>query len=160
MAQATETRRLLVERLAMDPDLVTIHVIKTSGDAIQDRALSEAGGKGLFTKELEQALLDGDIELAVHSSKDMPTTLPSGLVVAAYLEREDPRDVLIAHGASTIAELPHGARIGTASLRRQAMARRLRPDLRPVLLPGQCPDTAAEDRGWSRRCDASWPWRD
>jgi len=136
LAQATQTRRLLVERLAMDPDLVTIHVIKTSGDAIQDRALSEAGGKGLFTKELEQALLDGDIELAVHSSKDMPTTLPSGLVVAAYLEREDPRDVLIAHGASTLAELPHGARIGTASLRRQAMARRLRPDLRPVLLRG------------------------
>ena len=93
-------------------------MIRTSGDRIQDRPLADAGGKGLFTKEIEEALTAGAIDLAVHSSKDMPTVLPRGLVLAAFLEREDPRDVFISRKAQSIAGLPRGASIGTASLRR------------------------------------------
>jgi len=119
--------------LAADPGLpedgVAISVIKTSGDRIQDRLLRDIGGKGLFTKEIEQALLDGRIDCAVHSAKDMPTELPEGLALMAFLPREDPRDALIARTAGSLAALPQGARIGTASLRRQAQLLRLRPDL-------------------------------
>jgi hydroxymethylbilane synthase len=116
-----------------------IVAIRTSGDRIRDRALSEAGGKGLFTKEIEEALLSGTIDLAVHSAKDLQTFLPDGLIIGAYLEREDVRDALIARGASDLASLPHGARIGTASLRREALVRRARPDLRVSLLRGNVP---------------------
>jgi len=108
----------------------------TSGDRIQDRPLAEAGGKGLFTKELEDALIEGRIDIAVHSSKDMPTFLPQGLELSVYLPREDPRDVFIGRGASTIAGLPAGARVGSSSLRRQALIRRLRPDLDVVSFRG------------------------
>ena len=94
------------------------------------------GGKGLFTKEIEEALLDGRIDLAVHSAKDMPTVLPAGLMLAACLEREDPRDVFISRKARSLAELPQGATLGTASLRRQAIAKRARGDLRVVPLRG------------------------
>ena len=111
-------------------------IIRTSGDAIQDRPLAEVGGKGLFTKEIEEALLDGRIDLAVHSAKDMPTVLPAGLMLAACLEREDPRDVFISRKARSLAELPQGATLGTASLRRQAIAKRARRDLRVVPLRG------------------------
>src|SRR5215831_8920463 len=111
-------------------------VIRTTGDIIQDRPLAEEGGKGLFTKEIEDALLDGRIDIAVHSSKDMPTILPDGLMLAACLEREDPRDVFISRKASSLAELPRGARLGTASLRREAIARRTRPDLQVLPLRG------------------------
>jgi hydroxymethylbilane synthase len=111
-------------------------IIRTSGDRIQDRALIEAGGKGLFTKEIDEALLSGAIDLAVHSAKDMPTRLPEGLMVGAYLEREDPRDAFIGHEAERIEDLLHGARVGTASLRRQALLRRARSDLEVGLLRG------------------------
>jgi hydroxymethylbilane synthase len=110
--------------------------VKTSGDRIQDRPLAEVGGKGLFTKEIEEALIAGAIDLAVHSSKDMPTELPAGLVLTAFPEREDPRDVFISRKAKSIASLAQGASIGTASLRRAAMAKRLRSDLVIVPLRG------------------------
>jgi hydroxymethylbilane synthase len=115
---------------------IQIVPIKTTGDKVQDRTLSEIGGKGLFTKEIEEALLDGRVDLAVHSMKDMPTFLPEGLVIAALLEREDPRDVLISAVADSIAGLPQGAVVGTAALRRQAQLLALRPDLKVQPLRG------------------------
>ncbi len=136
LAQAHMVQARLAAAHGVEKDAVKIHVIRTTGDAIQDRPLSEVGGKGLFTKEIEQALLDGEIDLAVHSSKDMVTVLPDGLVLAACLEREDPRDVLVSRTAKSIAELPHGATMGTASLRRQAQVKLLRPDINIVPLRG------------------------
>ena len=130
------TRAALAAAHGIDAELIEIHVIKTTGDQIQDRPLAEVGGKGLFTKEIEEALLAGTIDLAVHSSKDMPTVLPAGLILATFLPREDPRDVLISRKAKSIAELPEGARVGTASLRRQAMLLRKRPDLKIAPLRG------------------------
>jgi len=110
--------------------------IVTTGDRVQDRRLMEIGGKGLFTKEIEEALLDGRIDCAIHSLKDMPAELPPGLVLAATPEREDPRDAFISPVCQRLEDLPHGARLGTASLRRQAQALRLRPDLQIVMLRG------------------------
>src|SRR5262249_48022257 len=104
-----------------------LKVIRTSGDGIQDRPLSEVGGKGLFTQE---------IELAVHSAKDLPTLLPPGLAIVAALPREDPRDVFISRKVKTLRALPDGATVGTASLRRQALVKRLRPDLKVVTFRG------------------------
>jgi hydroxymethylbilane synthase len=118
------------------PEAIAIEVIRTTGDVIQDRPLSEVGGKGLFTKEIEQALSDGAIDLAVHSSKDMPTALPPGLELAACLPREDVRDAFISRQAASLADLPRGAVVGTASLRRQAMVKRLRPDISVVTFRG------------------------
>ncbi len=117
-------------------DDIQIVPIKTTGDAVQDRKLMEIGGKGLFTKEIEEALLDGRIDCAVHSMKDMPTWLPDGLVIGAMLVREDARDALFARTGKRIAELPRGATVGTASLRRQAQLLALRPDLLVVALRG------------------------
>ena len=117
-------------------DDIQIVPIKTTGDAVQDRKLMEIGGKGLFTKEIEEALLDGRIDCAVHSMKDMPTWLPDGLTIGAMLAREDPRDALFARTGTRIAELPRGATVGTASLRRQAQLLALRPDLKVVPLRG------------------------
>ena len=117
-------------------DAFEIVVIKTSGDQIQDRPLSEVGGKGLFTKEIEEALLDGRIDLAVHSSKDMPTVLPDGLALTAFLPREDVRDAFLSPKAKTLTDLPQGAVIGSSSLRRQAMIKRLRPDIEVVMFRG------------------------
>ena len=134
--QAHETRRLLAAAHGVAEDAITVEVIRTSGDMIQDRALSTAGGKGLFTKEIEQALAEGGIDLAVHSAKDMPTVLPDGLELAAFLEREDVRDALIAPGAASLQALPRGAVVGTASLRRQALVKRLRPDIETILFRG------------------------
>lgn len=135
--QAEAVKHALCDAHAgLTADGVRIEVIRTSGDRIQDRLLREAGGKGLFTKEIEEALLDGRIDCAVHSAKDMPTELPRGLTLAAFLPREDPRDALIAADAASVAELPPGARVGTASLRRQAQLLRLRPDLEIVPLRG------------------------
>jgi len=113
-----------------------IRVIKTSGDRIQDRPLAEAGGKGLFTKEIEEALLAREVEIAVHSMKDMPTVLPPGLTLAAFLPREDVRDALISPKASSLADLPGGAVVATSSLRRQAQVRHLRPDIGVVSMRG------------------------
>ncbi|HMR31486.1 MAG TPA: hydroxymethylbilane synthase [Geminicoccaceae bacterium] len=118
------------------PGAIATQVIRTSGDAVQDRPLAEIGGKGLFTKEIEDALLDGRIDIAVHSCKDMPTVLPQGLVLAASLPRADARDALICEGASTIEELQPAARLGSASVRRVAQALAVRPDLRAVPLRG------------------------
>ncbi len=109
----------------------------STGDRIQDRTLLEAGGKGLFTKEIERALLDGRAAFAVHSMKDVPTQLPDGLAITAILEREDPRDMLLARGSETrLADLPEGVTVGTASLRRQAQLLYRRPDVTVVPLRG------------------------
>ncbi len=116
------------------PDAVEIVTIVTTGDSVQNRLLSEIGGKGLFTKEIDEALLGGRVDIAVHSMKDLPTVLPDGIVIGAVLPREDPRDALI--GARRIADLPPGATLGTASLRRAAQAKALRPDLAIVPLRG------------------------
>src|SRR5689334_2566512 len=103
-----------------------IEIVKTTGDKITDVALSKVGTKGLFTKEIEEALLDGRADVAVHSLKDLPTELPAGLVLAAIPEREDPRDAVL---GKRLADLPKGAKVGTSSLRRSAQLRKLRPDL-------------------------------
>lgn len=136
LAQARMVRAELLAAHGWDEGAIAIEVIRTSGDRIQDRPLAEAGGKGLFTKEIEEALLAGAVDLAVHSAKDMPTGLPEGLVLAACLPREDVRDVFISRKAASLPALPRGAVLGTASLRRQALAKRLRPDLRVVPLRG------------------------
>jgi hydroxymethylbilane synthase len=136
LAQAEETRRRLAEALGWDAARIVLKVIRTTGDAIQDRPLAEAGGKGLFTKEIDAALLAGAIDAAVHSAKDLPTLTPEGVAIAGFLPREDPRDALISALAGTVEGLPPGASFGAASLRRQAQALRLRPDLRPELLRG------------------------
>jgi len=136
LVQARTVRARLVVALGLNEAAIKLVIIRTSGDAIQDRPLADVGGKGLFTKEIEEALLEGRIDLAVHSAKDMPTVLPAGLMLAACLEREDPRDVFISHKARSLAELSQGATLGTASLRRQAIAKRMRSDLRVVPLRG------------------------
>jgi hydroxymethylbilane synthase len=110
--------------------------IRTTGDRVQTRLLAEIGGKGLFTKEIEEALLDRRIDLAVHSLKDMETALPPGLAIGCVLERDDPRDAVVARGGFALADLPQGARIGTASLRRRAQLLRRRPDLAIVPIRG------------------------
>ncbi|MBL0968759.1 MAG: hydroxymethylbilane synthase [Brevundimonas sp.] len=122
-----------------DADLqaaVPLVEIVTTGDRVQDRRLLEIGGKALFTKEIEEALLDGRVDVAVHSMKDVPAEQPEGLCIAAIPEREDPRDAFISHTASKFDELPMGAVLGTASLRRQAQALALRPDLKIEMLRG------------------------
>ncbi|SDU41234.1 hydroxymethylbilane synthase [Stappia sp. ES.058] len=136
LAQAYETRDRLIAAHGLPESAFEIVVIKTSGDRIQDRPLSEVGGKGLFTKEIEQAMVDGDIDIAVHSAKDMPTVLPDGLELIAFLPREDVRDAFISPKADRIQDLPQGAVIGSSSLRRQAMIKRLRPDIEVVMYRG------------------------
>ena len=136
LAQAHLVRRLLARAHGVGEDEIAVEIIKTSGDAILDRPLSEAGGKGLFTKEIEEQLLDGRIDLAVHSSKDMPTVLPDGLGLVCFLEREDVRDGFIGRASPTLADLPKGAVVGSSSLRRQAQIRRERPDLDVVTFRG------------------------
>jgi hydroxymethylbilane synthase len=115
---------------------IEIVTIRTTGDRVQDRPLAEIGGKGLFAKEIEEALRDGRADLAVHSLKDLETRLPAGLELAAILPREDPRDALLARGAACFATLPHGAKVGTSSLRRRAQLLWRRPDLAIVPLRG------------------------
>ena len=118
------------------PGAIEIVAIRTTGDVIQDRPLSEAGGKGLFVKEIEEALLQRRIDAAVHSMKDMPTAQPPGLAISAFLPREDARDVLIAGDLARIDDLPQGAIVGTSALRRKALLLHRRPDLRIVTLRG------------------------
>lgn len=136
LAQAQEFKSRLAAAKRVEQNAVEIVVIKTSGDAIQDRPLSEAGGKGLFTKELDLALMRGDVDVAVHSAKDLPTHLPDEIAIAGYLAREDVRDAWISPHASHPLGLHRGAVVGTASLRRGAMIKRLRPDLTVILLRG------------------------
>ena len=128
LVQARSVRSRLAAAMGVSEETIELVVIRTTGDTIQDRPLADEGGKGLFTKQIEEALLDRRIDLAVHSAKDMPTILPKGLSLMACLEREDPRDVFISHKARSLIELPRGASLGTASLRRQAIAKRARPD--------------------------------
>lgn len=115
---------------------VELVIIKTQGDKILDVPLAMVGGKGLFVKELEEALLAGEIDLAVHSMKDVPSIMPDGLVLAAILEREDPRDVLLSTRFTGLADLPSGGIVGSSSLRRQSQLLNLRPDLQVVSLRG------------------------
>lgn len=136
----TQTRHVaarIARALGVETELV---VLRTTGDRIQDRSLAKIGGKGLFVKEIEEALLDGRADVAVHSAKDVPARIADGCVIAAYPEREDPRDALCARerGAS-LAELPRGARVGTGSTRRMALLRAHRPDLELVPLRGNVP---------------------
>lgn len=134
LAQAGEVaRRLTAAHTGLT---CQIEAFTTTGDRVQDRPLSAVGGKGLFTKELDEALLDGRIDLAVHSMKDMPTMLPEGIVVVAYLEREDPRDAFISLKAKSLADLPDGSVVGTASLRRSAQIRLAYPFLKIESLRG------------------------
>jgi hydroxymethylbilane synthase len=136
LAQAYALRRALDAAHGWDATAIAITIIKTSGDLIQDRPLTAVGGKGLFTKEIEQALLDGAIDLAVHSAKDMPTELPPGLALIGCLPRADARDVFISPKAQTFEGLSAQAVVGTASLRRAAMVKRRRADLSVVTLRG------------------------
>jgi hydroxymethylbilane synthase len=132
LAQAHELKgRILAANPGSEPQ-VEIIVISTAGDRVQDRPLSEIGGKGLFTMEIEEQLADGRIDLAVHSSKDMPTALPEGLELSCFLPREGVADAFLSGKAGSIRELAHGAVIGSSSLRRQALIRRMRPDLQVV----------------------------
>jgi hydroxymethylbilane synthase len=137
---ALRQTELVRDRLiAAHPDLgghVEIVVIRTIGDRVQDRRLAEIGGKGLFTKEIEEALTDRRVDLAVHSLKDVETWLPPGLMLGCVLPRDDPRDAFLSRGAPSLAALPQGARVGTSSLRRQAQLLRLRPDLEIVPFRG------------------------
>ena len=136
LAQARETRARLMAAHGFAEDDIEIVVITTTGDRIRDRPLSEIGGKGLFTKEIEEALLARDIHLAVHSMKDMPAQLPEGLIMAALLPREDPRDAFLSLSATSIAGLPQGAVVGSSSVRRTAQLLRLRPDVQIVQFRG------------------------
>src|ERR1700733_1788168 len=136
LVQAREVASRLAMACGLAPERIEIKTIRTTGDVIQDRPLAEAGGKGLFTKEIEEALRSGTIDLAVHSSKDMPTFWPAGLVLSAFLPREDPREAFVSRQAKNLRDLPQGAVVGTASPRRRALVKRLRPDLAIVPLRG------------------------
>jgi hydroxymethylbilane synthase len=134
--QAHEVRRCLMAGFALPQAAFEVVVIKVTGDQIQDKALREIGGKGLFTREIEEALLDGGIDIAVHSMKDMPTLQPEGLVLDCYLKRADVRDAFVSPRYGSIAELPLGAVVGSTSLRRRAQLALRRPDLKLVEFRG------------------------
>lgn len=136
LAQARETRGRLMAAHGLPEEAFAIEVIRTSGDRIQDRPLSEVGGKGLFTREIETALAEGAIDIAVHSMKDMPTLQPDGLGIVACLPRADVRDAFITLGGHGLEALPRGAVVGTSSLRRRAQLRHLRPDVAVVEFRG------------------------
>jgi hydroxymethylbilane synthase len=136
LAQSRLVAAMLAKNSDVAADAFPIQSFMTSGDKIQGR-LQDQGGKGLFTKELDEALLDGRIDAAIHSMKDLPTRMPEGIVLACVPSREDPRDGFIAMRAKTLMDLPSGATVGTASLRRQAQTLHLRPDLKVELLRGR-----------------------
>lgn len=136
LAQAQETRHRLIQAFDLPEEAFRIVVIKVTGDAIQDRPLKEIGGKGLFTREIEEDLLSGKIDIAVHSMKDMPVDQPAGLLLDTYLPREDVRDAFISADKTGIAELDKGAVVGTSSLRRRAQLLNRRPDLQVVEFRG------------------------
>lgn len=136
LAQAHETRTRLGAAFALPESAFEIVVIKTTGDRVQDRPLKEIGGKGLFTREIEDALLDGSIDIAVHSMKDMPTLQPAGLALECYLPREDVRDAFVSPRIARLADLPQGATVGSSSLRRRAQLAHRRPDLKLVEFRG------------------------
>jgi hydroxymethylbilane synthase len=134
--QAHEVRRCLMAAFDLPEEAFEVVVIKVTGDQIQDRALKEIGGKGLFTREIEEALLDGGVDIAVHSMKDMPTVQPEGLILDCYLPREDVRDAFVSPSVARLADLPEGATVGSSSLRRRAQLALRRPDLRLVEFRG------------------------
>ncbi|NPD14112.1 hydroxymethylbilane synthase [Xinfangfangia sp. D13-10-4-6] len=134
--QAHEVRRCLMAAFDLPEAAFETVVIKVTGDQIQDKALREIGGKGLFTREIEDALLSGEIDIAVHSMKDMPTLQPEGLILDCYLARADVRDAFVSHKYASIAELPQGAVVGSSSLRRRAQLAQVRPDLQLVEFRG------------------------
>ena len=136
LAQAYETRKRLAEALNASEDSFEIVVISTSGDRILDRPLKEVGGKGLFTKEIEQEMLDRKIDIAVHSMKDMPVEQPDGLTLGCYLPREDVRDAFVSSDFKNVSDLPSGSKVGTSSLRRKAQLKFSRPDLEVVEFRG------------------------
>mgnify|MGYP001793328028 FL=1 len=136
LAQAHETRARLMAAFDLPQDAFAICVIKVTGDAIQDRPLKEIGGKGLFTREIEEALLDGSIDIAVHSMKDMPVEQPGGLLLDTYLPREDVRDAFVSLTAKGLDDLAQGATVGTSSLRRRSQLLAKRPDLNIVEFRG------------------------
>lgn len=136
LAQAHETRARLMAAFGLPEDAFRIVVIKTTGDRVLDRPLSEIGGKGLFTKEIEDALLDGSIDIAVHSMKDMPVYQPDGLLLDTYLPREDVRDAFVSLHHASLADLPAGTVVGSSSLRRRAQLAHRRPDLHLVEFRG------------------------
>ena len=136
LAQAHETRARLSTAFDLPEDAFEIVVIKTTGDRVLDRPLKEIGGKGLFTREIEDAMLKGEIDIAVHSMKDMPVDQPAGLVLDCYLPREDVRDAFISAAGGTLAELAAGTKVGTSSLRRKAQLLNRRPDLEVVEFRG------------------------
>lgn len=136
LAQANETRDRLAEAHGLPGEAFEIVIIRTTGDRIIDRPLKELGGKGLFTREIEQALTDGEIDIAVHSMKDMPTLQPEGLVIDCILPREDVRDAFVSLRWDSIAALPEGATVGSSSLRRRAQLAFRRPDLKLVEFRG------------------------
>lgn len=136
LAQASETRARLMTAHSLPEEMFEIVVLSTKGDRITDRSLAEIGGKGLFTEELEEQLLSGELDFAVHSSKDMPTRLPAGLQLSAYLPREDFRDAFIGRTAANLAALPDRATVGSSSLRRQALIKRVRPDITVITFRG------------------------
>jgi hydroxymethylbilane synthase len=148
LAQAEETRQRLCAAHGFDPAEIEIVAITTTGDIVRDRPLNEIGGKGLFTKEIEEALLSGAVDLAVHSMKDMPARLPDALEIAALLPREDARDALISQHCASIRELPDSCIVGSASVRRSAQLKRIRPDISVVTLRGNVETRLAKlDRG-------------
>ena len=136
LAQAREAQARLMAAHGLGEDEIGIVAITTTGDRIRDRPLTEVGGKGMFTKEIEEALLAGGIDFAVHSMKDMPARLPEGLVISTYLPREDAREAFLSPVAASLAELPHGATVGSSSVRRTAQLLRLRPDIKTALFRG------------------------
>jgi hydroxymethylbilane synthase len=136
LVQARLVRKLLAEAHSIPDAQIEIRTITTSGDKLTDAPLSEVGGKGLFYKEIEEALLTNEVDLGVHSSKDMATKLPHGLVLAAFLEREDIRDAFVSLKVKSIDDLPQSARLGSSSLRRSSQMLRARPDLTIVPFRG------------------------
>ncbi len=136
LAQAHETRDRLCAAFDLPEDAFEIRVIKTTGDRITDRPLKDIGGKGLFTREIEEALVQGEIDIAVHSMKDMPVLQPEGLMIDTYLPREDCRDAFVAQSVASLAELPAGAKVGTSSLRRRAQVLVAYPHLEVVEFRG------------------------
>lgn len=136
LAQSGMMQRAIAAAMNLPIEETPLIEIVTTGDQIQDRRLMEVGGKALFTKEIEEALLDGRIDVAIHSMKDVPAEQPRGLTIAAIPEREDARDAFISRDFHTLEDLPQGGRLGTASLRRQAQSLTLRPDLQIEMLRG------------------------
>lgn len=136
LAQANEVRNLLTTTLGIEPEAFEIVVIRTTGDRVTDRPLRDFGGKGLFTREIEEALLEGRVDCAVHSMKDVPVIQPEGLVMDACLQSEDVRDAFVSLSGGALVDMPEGSTLGTSSLRRRAQVLRRRPDLNVVEFRG------------------------